>query len=227
VVRPKLLEVRVPTEDERHSAEPAAAGADDVRESSQAGGGQAEAEEAGAAVAESPDVVRLVERIADEVAGLRADFNARIRYDEVKERQITSMHEELQGFRAGLHLRLLQPMFTDLIGMHDDLVDALSLADASAELESFKGSVLETLSRNGVSSYTVDSDEVDTARQRVIRAVTTSDETLDRRVQRRVRVGFEYDNGKVLRPEWVVAYRYTRNAEPVEAVDAVPAAGRE
>ncbi|HKS49832.1 MAG TPA: hypothetical protein VJT49_32945 [Amycolatopsis sp.] len=153
----------------------------------------------------------------DELAGLRADFAAKIRYDEVKERQITSMHEELQVFRVGLHLRLLQPLFTDLIAMHDDLADALGLDNAAVELESFKESVLETLSRNGVSSYSVDSDKVDRARQRVIRAVATGDETLDGHVQRRVRVGFEYDSGKVLRPEWVVAYRYTRSVEEAAA----------
>lgn len=207
----------MPTEDEQGSAEPDAAGVD-LAESSQAGSEQPPAEEVDEAIAETRSLLRLVERIADEVVGLRADFDAKIRYDEVKERQLTSMHEELQGFRAGLHLRLLQPVFTDLIAMHDDLVDALSMDEAPVELESFKGSVLETLARNGVTVYTVGSDELDKSRQRVIRVVSTDDETLDRHVQSRIRVGFEYDNGKVLRPEWVVAYRHTRNAEQVGAV---------
>lgn len=166
-----------------------------------------------------PDLVLVVERLAGEVAGLRAQFAAKIRYDEVKERQIATMHEELQGFRAGLHLRLLQPMFTDLIMLHDDLADAMKLG-AAGELESYKESVLETLSRNGVSRYSVASDEIDRARQRVIRVVSTGDETLDGCVQQRVRDGFEYENGKVLRPEWVVAYRYTRNTEEVAAASA-------
>jgi molecular chaperone GrpE len=210
----------VPTEDEQCSAEPDAVGVGDVGELSQAG--EHAPAEVDDVVAESPDLGRLVERLVDEVAGLRADFAAKIRYDEIKERQITTMHDELQGFRAGLHLRLLQPVFTDLIAMHDDLVDALSTNNnAAAELESFRVSVLETLSRNGVSSYSVASDEVDTSRQRVIRAVATGDEKLDRHVQRRIRVGFEYDDGKVLRPEWVAAYRYTRHVETVAVAPAV------
>ncbi len=213
----------MPTEDERGSAELDIAGGGDVEELSPAGGEQAPAEEVGAVVAESRDLTGPVERLAEELAALRADFAAKIRYDEVKERQIASMHEELQGFRAGLHLRLLQPVFTDLIAMYDDLV-ALSMDNASAELESFRESVLETLSRNGVSSYSVAADEVDRARQQVISAVVTDDETLDGHVRHRLRVGFEYDNGKVLRPEWVVAYRYKRNSEQMAAA---PAAGGE
>lgn len=167
------------------------------------------AEQAGDVVAENQGLAPLVGSLEKEVAGLRADFAAKIRYDAVKERQIASMHEELQGFRAGLHLRLLQPVFIDLIALHDELADAANADNALAGLDEFRKSVLETLYRNGVSSYSVESDEVDTARQRVIEAVATDDKTLDRHVQRRARVGFEYDNGKVLRPEWVVAYRHT------------------
>jgi molecular chaperone GrpE (heat shock protein) len=196
----------VPTEDEQGVAESPAAQVDDAGESAKS------------------DLALLVERLAGEVAGLRAEFAAKIRYDQVKERQIASMHEELQGFRTGLHLRLLQPVFTDLITLHDDLADAMKLG-AAGELASYKESVLETLSRNGVSSYSVATDEIDRVRQRVIRVVSTGDETRDGRVQQRVRDGFEYDNGKVLRPEWVVAYRYTRNTE--EEVAAVSAAGGE
>lgn len=198
---------------------------EDVGELSQEDNVSTPVAELGEAVVENPDPSLSVARLADELAALRADFAAKIRYDEVKEQQIASMHEELQSFRAGLHLRLLQPVFTDLIAMHDDLLDALNSDNAASELESFKESVLETLSRNGVSRYAGESDEVDRARQRVIRAVATSDETLDRHVQHRIRPGFEYDNGKVLRPEWVVAYRYTRAAE--QQVHAAPAAGGE
>jgi molecular chaperone GrpE len=168
------------------------------------------------------ELVSLVERLAGELAGLRRDFDAKIRYDEVKQQQITAMHEELQTLRAGLHLRLLQPMFTDLIAMHDDLTDALSVDDSGANaaahpakiLESLKESILETLLRNGVSSYSVDSNELDRSRQRVIDAVGTTDPTLDRRVIRRPRMGFDYDGGKVLRPEWVVVHRHTGPQEP-------------
>lgn len=214
-----LGEVGVPPEDERCPAEPDMTGADEVGESPDTGSAPVSAED-GDAIPESPDLTDVVERFADELAGLRAEFAAKIRYDEVKERQISSMHEELQAFRTGLHLRLLQPVFTDLIAMHDDLADMSGAGDAAAEFGSFRESVLETLARNGVSSYTVSSLEVDRARQRVIRVIHTADEKLDRHVQSRLRVGFEYDSGKVLRPEWVVAYRHAPDTEPPDMVPA-------
>lgn len=213
----------MPPEDERCPAEPDMTGTDEVGESPDTGSAPESAED-GDAIPESPDLAGVVERFTDELTGLRADFAAKIRYDEVKERQIASMHEELQAFRTGLHLRLLQPVFTDLIAMHDDLADLSNVGDAAAEFASFREFVLETLARNGVSSYTVSSPEVDTARQRVIRVVQTGDEKLDRHVQCRLRVGFEYDSGKVLRPEWVVAYRHAPNTE---TPDIAPATGGE
>jgi molecular chaperone GrpE len=207
----------MPIEDSRATADPDPV----VTETPQATGLTATIDRDGSPVRDQ-QLVPLVERLAGELSGLRRDFDAKIRYDEVKQQQITAMHEELQTLRAGLHLRLLQPMFTDLIAMHDDLADVLSADDSGANaathpakiLESLKESILETLLRNGVSSYSVDSDELDRSRQRVIDAVGTTDPTLDRRVIRRPRVGFEYDGGKVLRPEWVVVHRYTGPQEP-------------
>jgi molecular chaperone GrpE (heat shock protein) len=207
-----LGEVDVLPEDEQGSAEVDTAGTGEVGESSMADN-EPDSDVGGDRIAEKLDLASILERFTGELAELRAEFAAKIRYDEVKERQIASMHEELQSFREGLHLRLLQPVFTDLIAMHDDLVDVLGAGNPAPELVSFKESVLETLARNGVSSYSVDSHEVDRGRQRVIRVVTTSDEKLDRHVQDRLRVGFEYDTGKVLRPEWVIVYRHAPKAE--------------
>jgi molecular chaperone GrpE len=161
----------------------------------------------------------LLERLAAELAGLRRDFDAKIRYDEVKERQIANMHEELQTLRAGAHLRILRSIFTDLIAMHDDITDALSaneagsMAQPATILGSLRETLLEALLRNGVSSYSVDSDELDRARQRVIDVIPTPDHTLDGLVVRRPRPGFEFD-GRVLRPEWVVVHRHTETEEP-------------
>lgn len=174
-----------------------------------------------AAIAEKQHLTALAERLTEEIAALRAEFTAKIRYDEVKERQIATLHEELQELRAGLHLRLLQPVFNDLIAMYDGLRSMEAEGTAAQRLvESLTADVLETLARNGVSKYTVDAHEVDRVRQRVIRTDETGEEKLDRTVRERLRPGFEYDTGKVLRPEWVVAYRYAPEAEEPDAPPA-------
>ena len=78
---------------------------------------------------------------------------------------------------------------------------ASQVADASL-LEAIE-SVLE---RYGVTKYQGDGDGIDRSRQKVIDVELTDEAGLDRRLARRLRPGFEID-GKVLRPEWVVAYR--------------------
>jgi molecular chaperone GrpE (heat shock protein) len=103
--------------------------------------------------------------------------------------------------------------------MHDDLTQLLAGGDGegadgapTGALASFWDSVMETLHRNGVTSFTIDGDTVDRARQRVIRVIDTVDPALDRRVADRLRPGFELD-GRVLRPEWVAVYRHVPATE--------------
>jgi molecular chaperone GrpE (heat shock protein) len=168
---------------------------------------------------------------------LRTDFAEKIRYDEVKERQLTELHREVQEHRKGLHQRLLRPVIDDLIRMHDDLAEAIDAGIAARPaaveqtLASFLDSILETLSRCGVErrepEIGAEPDDlgavVDRARQKVVRSVPTDNPELDRRVARRRRIGFDYD-GRVLRAEWVEAYRYTPPANPAGEPDAdVPA----
>lgn len=169
---------------------------------------------------------------------LRADFAEKIRYDEVKERQFTDLHSEVQEHRRGLHQRLLRPVIDDLIRMHDDLREAIDAgiaarpADADQTFASFLDSVLEALSRCGVERrepLAVDTPGglapvVDRTSQRVVRSVPTENPDLDRRIARRRRDGFDYD-GRVLRPAWVEAYRYTPPAEPADGPEPTVAAG--
>ena len=43
-----------------------------------------------------------------ELRELRERFDSKIRYDEVKERQIDALHEELQGHRQGLYQQIMR-----------------------------------------------------------------------------------------------------------------------
>jgi molecular chaperone GrpE (heat shock protein) len=160
-------------------------------------------------------VSERLDHLLDELRELRQQFEAKIRYDEVRERQVAGMQEELEAHRQGLSLRILRPVLNDLIAIHDDLTQAMQATagpdeapDAyAATLASLRDSILETLRRNGVTDFTVEGEAVDRGRQRVIKVEETGEAADDRRVACRLRPGFELD-GKVLRPEWVVAYRY-------------------
>lgn len=177
--------------------------------------------ERGMPQAGSPDH-ELLAQLLHEVRELREQFSDKIRYDEVRERQVADMQQELEAHRQGLYLRMLGPLVKDLIAIHDDLTQAMrdtpggdeTPGALAATLASVRDSVLEALHRNGVTDFSVDGDTVDRTRQRVIKVEETGDAAADRRLARRLRPGFELD-GKVLRPEWVVAYRYA--TAPVDA----------
>ena len=66
-------------------------------------------------------LIDAVQQLIGTMEQLRQDFDAKIKYDASKERQIDSLHSELQAYRAGLYFKILRPVILDLISMHDDL----------------------------------------------------------------------------------------------------------
>src|SRR5437667_6699347 len=66
-------------------------------------------------------IAKDVQLLVDEMQSLRHDFDTKVKYDESKERQIDSLHRELQAYREGFHFKILRPLFIDLIAVHDDL----------------------------------------------------------------------------------------------------------
>jgi molecular chaperone GrpE (heat shock protein) len=141
------------------------------------------------------------------LADLKESFDSKIRYDEAKERQITVLHQELESHRQSLYQQILRPVLTDLVGIYDEVANQSGVEPQTVARESLLETIEVVLERYGVTTYTCEGDGVDRVRQRVIDVDRTSDPGLNRRLARRLRTGFEV-SGKVLRPEWVVAYRY-------------------
>lgn len=168
------------------------------------------------------------------LAKLQESFDAKIRYDEVRERQVEALHQELASHRQGLYQQILQPILTELIGLFDSIADVTAARQPSADVAepdpatllqvivSLGDSIAEILQRNGATTFSTEGDKVDRSRQRVIDVVVTHEPELDRKVAQRLRPGFEL-NGKVFRPEWVSAYRYVATeARPATAANQTP-----
>lgn len=159
-----------------------------------------------------------VEALLGEMQGLRHDFDTKIKYDESKDRLISSLHRELQMYREGFHFTILRPLFSDLITMHDDLGRFIEKLDEAVSqqqirpLQSFQESIEETLKRNGVEIFQHEGEIFLASKQRILRTVATSEPAQDKCIARRVRKGFAYE-GKILRPEIVDVYRYTDVAQ--------------
>lgn len=143
---------------------------------------------------------------------LKESFDSKIRYDEAKERQISALHQELESHRQGLYQQILRPVLTDLVGIYDEVANQSGGEPGAVARESLLETIEVVLERYGVTKYTCEGDGVDRARQRVIDVDRTSDPGLNRCLARRLRTGFEL-GGKVLRPEWVVAYRHAPDGD--------------
>ncbi len=150
----------------------------------------------------------------------QVDFDSKVKYDESKEQVIERLHRELQFYREGLDFRLLQPIFMDLIMLHDDMDKLLvkmndssmaasnQMTQMAQYLKVFQESVEEILQRNGVKSFTTEEEVFLPGRQRSLRVIPTADPILDKHIVRRVRKGFEYED-KLLRHELVEVYKHT------------------
>lgn len=143
------------------------------------------------------------------VRGLRECFDSKIRYDHAKERQIDALHEELSVYRQGLYQQIMMPVMRDLIGIYDEVAGQLGrLPDADSNGLEFVFEMVQTaLERYEVTRFACEGQIIDRSRQKVIDTEPTTDAELGKKLARRVRPGFEM-KGKVIRPEWVVAYRY-------------------
>jgi molecular chaperone GrpE len=168
------------------------------------------------------DLALVLSKLSD----LRQAFDAKIRYDEVRERHVEALHRELEAHRQGLYRQLLRPVLTDLVGIYDDVAKVVSDGEERGEggtdeyaatltqtVVSLRDAIEEALYRNGVKNFSVEGDNVDRVRQRVVEVTETDRPELNRRVARRLRPGFELDD-KVLRPEWIVAYKYVPDPGP-------------
>lgn len=144
---------------------------------------------------------------------LKEAFDSKIRYDEVKERQISVLHKELESHRQGLYQQILRPVLMDLIAIHDEADNHHAGEDSAVGGSCPLPEMIEVvLERYGVTKFVCEGQDLDRSRQKVISVEQTDEPDLNRSLARRLRPGFEAD-GKVVRPEWVVAYRYDAGSE--------------
>jgi len=157
-----------------------------------------------------------------ELRALGEEFSLKLKYDQAKEKAIDALHDELRQHRGGLHFTLLRPLLSDLIALHDDLLQlaAARIAADPSTARTFEGlasSIKEILARQGVVTLELSSTSFDGKRQRAIRTIATDDQALIGCVAERIREGFVYDD-RVVRPEHVALYVAQPTAVPTDSV---------
>ena len=159
--------------------------------------------------APAQDPSGLEQRLTEISAGLgdlRAEFTARLRYDETKEGAFRQLYDDLGQFRALATAAQNRPVLLDLILLQDRVEKRLDIVPEDNFILSIRDELLEILERHGVSVMKILEDRFDPQRQRAVGTLPSPEGAAHNTVADTVRTGYEYD-GRVLRASDVIVYR--------------------
>lgn len=158
-------------------------------------------------------------KLLKQVSELKDLFNQKIANDEYKDQLFDNMHAELIKYQQGSIDKMVDDMAMDVILLSDNVKQAIenykdrkpSEENYEKLLKMLQGTSYELediLFRQSIEPYSVEDDEFDPKKQRVIGKVATDKEELNNKVASKGVVGYEKDNGQVLRRENVKIYKY-------------------
>lgn len=157
--------------------------------------------------------------LSKQISELKDLFNQKIANDKHKDQLFDKMHAELVKYQQGSVDKMVDDMAMDVILLSDNtkqIIDKYKDSEPSEEnytklLNQFQGisdELEDILFRQSIEPYSVEDDEFDPKKQRVIGKVTTDKKELNNKVASKGVVGYEKDNGQVLRRENVNIYKY-------------------
>lgn len=156
------------------------------------------------------------ERLGSELGRRLDELSARLdresRAEETREKVVDRLHAELQEYKNDLLLRVMKPIFLDLIQLHDDLgkrAEALGDERIGTILAEYQQAIEDILYRQGVEPFEQDDGPFDPRKQRAVSTVPTEDPGQNKRIAARVRKGF-VSGDKIIRPEMVTVYAVKR-----------------
>lgn len=172
--------------------------------------------------------------VCRQLAELKGSIDRELRAEAAREKVVDRLHAELQEYKQDLLLRMLRPIFLDLIQLHDDvgkILDAHTAVvptdggepcppgrgwDTATRLVEMMGGVRQgiedILYRQGVEPFATEDEDFDARRQRAVATVPTDDPERAKTVAGRLRSGFRAGE-RVIRPEIVSVYTVSRGLE--------------
>lgn len=166
-----------------------------------------------------------IEKVLSEIQLLKHDFEAKLKYDAHKEATIDKLHNELQSYKNDIIAKAVKPILMDIIIIIDDnlaliernkeKMETSNEGDLKKIFNLWQGKVddlTEVLNRSGAEVYECPEDDYVPNRQKAIKAITTENPKLDKKICRRLKRGYEWE-GKILRHEQVTVYKYKPTEE--------------
>lgn len=170
-------------------------------------------------------VLETQQQLLERIDSLNNLFSKRILYTDHEEKIVDEMHKELQKYKEDLYAQLIRPILLDVIEVRDSIMRIAAVFLAKPEDEQcipnktfadYAFDLQDILEKNNVEIYrSKTGDDFIPIRQKVVKKVTASDETLHGRVAESLSCGYSY-GGKVISPEKITIYYYEKPVEEVK-----------
>ncbi len=151
-------------------------------------------------------------------------FDEKLLYDQMKEKQIDRLHEELQEYKRDLVSKTIRPIINGLIVMHDDMDKTIKkLSQVNEEISNngmikiltgVKEDIEILLEENGVLSFEEIDDKFNPKRQQVIKKIGSPSKEDTGKIVEHIRPGFE-SGDSLIRKERVAVYVYDNTLDTI------------
>ena len=167
-------------------------------------------------------ILEAQHKLSEGIEALSALFNARIMHTDHEEKIVDQMHKELQKYKEDMYSQLVRPILLDVIEVRDSIMRMAATYLAKPEGEQsipnktfsdYAYDLQDILEKNSVEIYRSKSgDDFTPIKQRVIKKVATSDESLHGKVAESLSCGYSY-NGRTISAEKITVFYYEKPVE--------------
>lgn len=167
-------------------------------------------------------VLESQQQLLEQLEDLNTLFNARIMHTEHEEKILDQMHKELQKYKEDMYAQLVRPILLDVIEVRDSImrISATYLAKPEDEqnipnkiFSDYAFDLQDILQKNSVEIYrSKTGDDFTPIKQRVIKKVSTAEETLHGKVAESLSCGYSY-NGRTISAEKITVYYFEKTVE--------------
>jgi len=160
------------------------------------------------------DVQQFEQKLETGISQILKAFEQKLAFDDAKQRQIDSLHTEVQEYKTDLIARTNRPLVNGLIRLHDDIGKLIERHKSKPteqadiffkEIENIQDDVEILLDQNGVTTFTELDDLFQPRRQHVLNNTPTTDDEQVGKIATRLRPGFEQGN-ELIKKERVNVY---------------------
>jgi len=147
--------------------------------------------------------MQTITELSDKIDSISKCYEEKIKYDEGKQTTINRQYSELQSIREGIPYSYLKSIIKDIILTMTDLRrmtrsfknklekgEEMSIDHVIDTYASYEDDLLDILEKNGVDTYSYESNTYEPRKQKAVKIIDTSDESLNKVVAERLMDGF-------------------------------------